>query len=259
MSNQQIKDDEYVTVYQCGNYKEIICCRQNIKPVNITRLSKNHYIDNNTDEIKEYHNSSKKSLDNFKKQFKNIPRLIKGYFKGDYTERFITLTYSYVMNNPTLLSYDFKKFIKKIERRYCKCRYLYIKEPNNQGSWHIHSIIKHLDELPFNITVDIVRSLWGNGYEISVEIPYNIDTFPYYYDITRYEHKKSRIIYYPQYMQIYGCSKDLKIQKKRALYKNVKSNQSNKIYCSEREYITFNPNDGEITGQWKTIYEQYKT
>lgn len=257
-NNSRIKDEELVTVYSCGNYKEIIFCKQDTKPINITKLSKTHYVDNTTGEMREYHYSASKTLDNFTKQFKNIPRLIKGYFDGDYTERYITLTYSHLMDNPYKLPYDFKKFIKRVERRYCKCQYLYIKEPNNQGSWHIHSIIKRLDEMPFNITTEKVRYLWTHGYEVSVEIPYNIDTFSYYYDITKDDDKKSRIVYYPPYLNIYGCSKNMTIKKYRGKYENLKPKDMKKIYEAENEYLSFNTDDGELTGQWKTIYEQYK-
>ena len=92
-NDKLINEEECVTMYKCGNYQEIVCCRQDIKPIQITKLNKNQYIDNDTGEIKEYHYSEYKTLDNIKKQFKNIPRLIKGYFNCDNTERFITLTY----------------------------------------------------------------------------------------------------------------------------------------------------------------------
>lgn len=258
-NDKSINEEEYVTMYKCGNYQEIVCCRQDTKPIQITKLNKNQYIDNSTGELKEYHYSKYKTLDNIKEQFKKIPRLIKGYFNGDNTERFITLTYSYIMNNPYLLPYDFKKFIRKINRRYGKCRYIYIKEPNGKGSWHIHSIIKRLDGNPFHITDESLRGLWGNGYALSNKIPYNIYTLPYYFDITRYDDKKSRITYYPSYLQIYGCSEDMNIEKIKGIYKDLKPSEMTKIYDSENQYIKVNKEDGEITGQWKTAYEQYKT
>ena len=229
-----------------------------IPTIPITKLSKYSYRDNNTGEEKTYNYSEIKSLDNFKKQFKSIPRLIKGYFDGNYTERFITLTYSYVMDKPDELPYDFKKFIKKIVRRYGKCRYLYIKEPNNKGSWHIHSIIKRLDEMPFNISADRIRTLWGKGYAVSVDIPYNIDTLPYYFDISANEYKSARIIYYPPYLNIYGYSKDMHIDKAKSLYRDAKPSNMIKIYGTENEYIDVNREDGEVISHWKSVYEQYK-
>ncbi len=253
-----INKEDYVTMYKCGNYQEIVCCRQDTKNINITRLNKNQYKDNSTGEIKKYHYSEYKTLENIKQQFKNIPRLIKGYFDCDNTERFITLTYSYIMDNPSILSYDFKKFIRKIYRRYGKCRYIYIKEPNGKGSWHIHSIIKRLDGKTFNMTDETLRNLWNNGYAVSTIIPYNIYTLPQYFDITRYDDKKSRLIYYPAYLNIYGCSEDMKIEKINGIYKDLKPSEMTKIYDSEKQYVTFNQEDGEITGQWKTAYEQYK-
>lgn len=258
-NNKLINEEEYVTMYKCGNYQEIVCCRQNTKPIQITKLNKNQYIDNSTGEIKDYHHSECKTLDNIKKQFKNIPRLIKGYFDCDNTERFITLTYSYKMNNPYLLSYDFKKFIRKINRRYGKCRYIYIKEPNGKGSWHIHSIIKRLDGKPFYMTDETLRNLWGNGYAVSTIIPYNICTLPQYFDVTRYDDKKLRLVYYPPYLNIYGCSGDMKTEKIKGIYKDLKPSEMTKIYDSENQYIMVNQEDGEITSQWKTAYEQYKS
>ena len=254
-----INEEDNVIMYKCGSYKEIVCCRQDIKNINITRLSKNQYIDNETGEIKEYHYSEYKTLDNIKQQFKNIPRLIKGYFDCDNTEQFITLTYSYIMNDPYLLSYDFKKFIRKINRRYGKCRYIYIKEPNRKGSWHIHCIIKRLDGKPFYITDEKLRDLWKKGYAVSTETPYNIYTLPQYFDITRYDDKMSRLVYYPSYLNIYGCSEDMRTEKRKGLYKDLKPSEMTKIYDSENQYIMINQEDGEIKGQWKTAYEQYKS
>ena len=258
-NDKLINEKEYVTMYKCGNYQEIVCCRQDTKNINIKRLSKNQYIDNNTGEIKEYRYSDYKTLENIKQQFKKIPRLIKGYFNGDSTEQFITLTYSYTMNDPYILSYDFKKFIRKVNRRYGKCRYIYIKEPNRKGSWHIHSIIKRLDGETFNITDEILRALWKNGYAVSTETPYNIYTLPQYFDVTRDNDKKSRFVYYPPYLNIYGCSEDVKQEKIRGLYKDLKPSGMTKIYDSENQYIKVNQDDGEIKGQWQTAYEQYKS
>ena len=252
-----INDDEYVTVINCGRYREIICCRQKIKNIATTKINQTQYIDNKTGEVKEYRTFQGKSLENFKKSFKNIPRLINGYFDGNCTERFITLTYAIQMTNPYNLSNDFKKFIRKVERHYCKCRYIYIKEPQENGSWHIHGVIKRLDERPFNISIDKVRSLWNLGYAVSVEIPYNISTIFSYFDISEDDNKKARISYYPSQFNIYGYSRDMKISKCRDLYKNVKPLYAEKIYQTENEYFIVNEQDGEITGHWKTAYEQY--
>ena len=115
-----------------------------------------------------------------------------------------------------------------------------------------------LDEMPFNISVDKIRILWGNGYSVSVDIPYNISTLPYYFDISANEDKKARIIYYPPFLNIYGCSKDMKIEKDRKLYEKAKPSNMTKIYDTENQYINVNQEDGEIISHWKTVYEQYK-
>lgn len=253
-----INDEDTVTVYSCGNYKEIVCCKHDVNKINSIRLNKNQYIDKRTQEVKEYNHHEIKSLENFKRQFKKIPRLIKGYFYGDYTERFITLTYSYIMTDPYRLPYDFKKFIRKIERRYGKCRYIYIKEPNEKGSWHIHCILKRMNGMPFNITVETVRKIWEHGYEVDVVIPYNIETLPYYFDISRYEDKKARVVYYPSYMKIYGCSEDMRIVKSRGKYKDLKPKTIECVYKKENQHFSVDYESGEIIAQCKNIYEQYR-
>lgn len=51
----------------------------------------------------------------------------------------------------------------------------------------------------------------------------------------------------------------MKKEKIKGLYKDLKPSKMTKIYDSENQYIKVNQMDGEITGQWKTAYEQYKT
>lgn len=117
-----------------------------------------------------------------------------------------------------------------------------------------------MDGKSFDITVETVRSLWTNGYEVSVDIPSNIDSLAYYFDITRTIDKESRIMFYPSYIKIYGYSKDMKIKKIRGHYKDLKPTESEmkKIYESENNYYSIDPKSGEIIGQWDTVYEQYK-
>lgn len=256
-TNKSIDDNEIVTVYYCGKYREIVHCKQKTKQVNITKLSKTQYIDNATNEIKEYNYSNCKSVDNFKKQFKNIPRYIKGYFDGDSTEKFITLTYDTIMTDPYRLPYDFKKFMQKIETRYGECRHFYVKEPQENGSWHIHCIIKRLDQKTFNISAETICELWQQGCEISVETPYNIAALPYYFDITRFEHKIARLKYYPPHLKIYGHTEDLKIKKGRKKYIDCKPDDMDKTYSTDNKYVIVNQADGEVYSSLKTIYEQY--
>ncbi len=252
-----ISNDEIVTAYECGDYTEIVCCKHKISPIEVTRLNRNQYVDNMTGNVREYNFSNCKSVENFKKDFKNVPRYIKGYFDGDETEKLLTLTYSFIMNNPYQLPYDFKKFMAKVERRYGKCRYFYVREPQENGSWHIHAIVKKLDNKPFNIQKDDLSSLWCQGYDVDVKSIYNVDTLAYYFDITRYEHKLSRLKYYPPYLRIYGHSQDMKIRKKRGKYKSLKPKYVGMTYEDIKYYSTVDTDTGEIIAYCENVYQQY--
>lgn len=256
-SAELISDNEIVTSYECGDYTEIVCCKHKVSSIDIIRLNKSQYVDTHTGSIREYNFSECKSIDNFKKEFKNIPRYIKGYFYGDKSERLITLTYSLYMDNPYKLSTDFKKFILKLERRCGKCRYFYVKEPQDNGSWHIHAIVKSMEFPLFPIEEQKLCSLWKQGDNVNVQNIYNIDTLAYYFDITRYEHKIERLKYYPPYLHIYGHSVDMKIHKKRGKYKNLKPQYVGLTYEGTNVGTSIDEGTGEIINCYKNIYQQF--
>ena len=252
-----ISDNDIVTSYQCGDYTEIICSKHKASSIDIKRLNKTQYVDKHTGCIREYQFSGNKTFKNFKKEFKNIPRYIKGYFCGDESERLITLTYSSNMNNPYQLSTDFKNFILKLERRCGKCRYLYIKEPQDNGSWHIHAIVKSMESLKFPISDEKISLLWKLGDFVNVQQIYNIDTLPYYFDITRYADKKRRIRYYPAYLHIFGHSEDMKLETSRGIYETLIPESSDMIYEAEKRNDSYDTETGAITGYFTNIYQQF--
>ncbi len=252
-----ISDDEFVTAYECGDYIEIVCCKHEVSSIDIKRLNKSQYIYKQTGDVREYNFSEFKSIDRFKRDFKYIPLYLKGYFYGDKSEKFITLTYSLYMDKPYKLSADFKKFILKIERRCGKCRYFYVKEPQDNGSWHIHAIIKSMEFDVFPLEDSQICSLWKQGTNVNVQNIYNINTLAYYFDITRDEQKIQRLKYYPPYLHIFAHSADMKIYKRRGTYKNLKPQNVGMTYEGTNGGISVDEETGEITNCYKNIYQQF--
>lgn len=115
-----------VNVHYYGNVLEMT----NYKPRNprVKPLSKNHYVDLATGEIKDYHRNSQRiqSPENLRRTFKNLRRLIVGNFKaGDI---WLTLTYQQIDGKPmtdTVRVYkDFKAFWRRFIAKYGSCDYL---------------------------------------------------------------------------------------------------------------------------------------
>ena len=219
---QEINPDDYVSVYNTPRYTEIVANDNKPKRPPVKRISKQEYVNTDTGEVLDFKEKEVKSIESLTKQCKRLRIYISGYFSGDKTERFITLTYSGHMAEPEKISNDFKYFMRKIMRKYGKCRYIYIKEPDEKGSWHIHCIIKKLSGGDFNITEEEARSMWKAGEIVNVKPIYDIDKLSWYFDIS-HKDKKHRIKYYPKNMRIYEHSRDMKIDKKYTKFKNINS------------------------------------
>ncbi len=82
--------------------------------------------------------------------------------------KFITLTYKDTCLDYEKLTYDFKQFIKRMNRAgYKKLKWLYVtehqkergKKEGNDGSLHIHCVLFYDDYIPF----EIINKCWGLG------------------------------------------------------------------------------------------------
>lgn len=110
----------YGDILEMTNYKPR---KPRIKPI-----SKNHYVDLATGELKDYQKNKQRvqSPENLRKTFKNLRRLIIGNFKsGDI---WLTLTYKQIDGHPmtdtTKVYKDFKAFWRRFIAKYGACDYL---------------------------------------------------------------------------------------------------------------------------------------
>ena len=220
----EIGGDEIVKVYITPRCTFVIHCENvdKTKPnVAYRKISKNEYVNIDTGEIIFVKPKLYKTEKSLSAQIKKIPYYVKGFFYGDDTERFITLTYDIPMYMVKRLSKDFRNFLRRVERKYCKMRYFYVKEPHGDGSWHIHCIMKRLDGKRFDITTEDLINLWKLGDDVSVEEIYNIDGLAHYFNVFKYVKKKSRLKCYPVGMRIFAHSSDMKLHKCVSKYNNI--------------------------------------
>ena len=261
---EQISDDSMVTYYSTPYYDEIVFSENHsnksvlskTSPINSEHLSKQatNKIRDGTAKI-----SSHKSMDSFKNSYKDLCRYIKGYFIGDISERHITLTYSSIMTDTTRLSNDFKAFFKKLKRRYGQCTYIYVREPQKTGSWHLHCLIKRLDNKNFNISEEVVRKLWKHGYAVSVKKIYDIAGLCRYFNISNNKYKSNRIIFYPKDLRLFEHSRNISIKQQRLLYGDIKKMlEDKKLVFEKSQEIILSDKDNHKAVINKTKYEQYK-
>lgn len=132
--------------------------------------------------------------------------------------RHIVLTYEGCMLEWERIAKDFKRFIKQLEKETDKhFSYLYIVEPDDRGSWHIHLILLG-NEIDFNLAEDTVYKCWQHG-SVCVRKIYDLYGLVQYFNVsyapiksgdkpTKAQIKGSRVHFYPPNVRIFRRSVD---------------------------------------------------
>ena len=161
-------DDSMVSkvyTYSNGDTLEVITPHHRSNNLNrFQRLDKYRYSDKTTGEIHFYKKPYKKhkSPDDIQRALTALRRLINNNFFGNLSERHIVLTYAEQVDNPSAVYSHFKYFIAKLRKHY-PCEYICIPEPNENSRWHIHVLLKKLDNQDLKIPYNLLNELWGHG------------------------------------------------------------------------------------------------
>jgi hypothetical protein len=280
------KNKNYIFVkrLKCGNVIDVT--KMTWRPqVHVKRLKGNTYVNITTGEVKEYmpkiDGVQMRNRRSLRMIFTKLRQLITTNFEGGEAEKFLTLTYAQQHNDPAKIYKDLDIFNKRLRRAYPSIGYLHIVEPHASGNYHVHSLLKHVDGTELNLGYKEVCKLWGHGY-VTVEALNNVDNIGAYFvayfsnleiadeDLHKYKDdikempradgsgtkkviKGARLDFYPDYMQIYRASRNLK---KPEAVNEIDKEKFKKTY--EAAYIlTYtdeNGNDGESylkKEQWK--------
>ena len=169
--------------------------------------------------------------------FTKMRQLINCNFDAEDSDRelFVTLTYRENMQDGKRLYKDFDKFIKRLKHNHSEHEFLYIAivEPQARGAWHIHLLLKTLNQPRLYIPHEAIERLWGHGMTRTERL--DVDNLGSYFiaylsnaelddnairamevpesDIKIKDGKKylkgSRLKWYPDYMQIYRNSRNV--------------------------------------------------
>lgn len=190
----------------------------------IRKISKTEYINIRTGQIGQYKEHNGKYDETLKKTFVRLRGLIRTNFSsGQMDQIFITLTYEERRIDAERLGGDFKKFITRLRRRYPQKQFEYIAvmEPQADGTWHVHLLLKVTNEKSLYIKQDVLQKLWGQGI-VFVEALKSVDDTGAYYvayftDVldeskegTKRKKKAERLKFYPKNFKFYRCSRGIK-------------------------------------------------
>jgi len=190
----------------------------------IRKISKTEYKNIITGQIGQYKEHDGKYDESLRKTFARLRGLIRTNFSsGQMDQIFITLTYKKRCITSERLGTDFKAFILRLRRHYPQKHFEYIAvmEPQADGTWHIHLLLKVMNEVSLYIKQDVLQKLWGQGI-VFVEALKSVDDTGAYYvayftDVldeskegTKQKMKAERLKYYPKNFKFYRCSRGIK-------------------------------------------------
>ena len=212
-----------------------------------TKVIKGHrYVVLETGEIKNMNQESEKRTDNLdivRRTMKRLRRLIGANFVSNEINRkdqlWITLTYREDVNatdknSPEIVYKDFKRFIRKLREKYNPTiEYIAVLEPQASGRWHLHVLMKTMNNSKLYIPNSDIENLWGKGFTSTKRLKNSDNVSAYvmaYVSNVEIDLKSSdkgkanskkvikggRLSFYPKGIRIYRRSRNLvdpKIQK----------------------------------------------
>ena len=212
-----------------------------------TKVIKGHrYVVLENGEIKNMNQESEKrtdNLDSVRRTMKRLRRLIGANFVSNEINRkdqlWITLTYREDVNatdknSPEIVYKDFKRFIRKLREKYNPTiEYIAVLEPQASGRWHLHVLMKTMNNSKLYIPNSDIENLWGKGFTSTKRLKNSDNVSAYvmaYVSNVEIDLKSSdkgkanskkvikggRLSFYPKGIRIYRRSRNLvdpKIQK----------------------------------------------
>lgn len=247
----------YITLTDCVN--TVIVTHESVIPPTEARIEKVdelHYRVKSTGELLEYRQKSERKGDNHESALKSFARL-KAIINCNYEApswcRFLTLTYKHNMTDNSRISKDLERFLRKMHRRYGSFEYIYVKEKQGRGAWHVHMILFFPCPAPFMENKE-VRKMWGLGFVNVQGFRDDINNLgnylcAYLTDGDRNSKKGVRLDNYESGLRLFNCSKGVRRPvKSRIAYDNYLDivTDENYVLLSEKETFIVNAGGNPI-------------
>ena len=221
---KQIKNEHLTKVYFTNQIVEAItvekCCTGIAR---YRRVSRQGYVNLETGEYIEC-KSRASPIDiekRIRKSCHELRRIINLNFTGHSSEKFLTLTYSSIMRDYRQVNLDFKRFWSRFGYSYPSCEYIRIIEPQSNGSYHLHVLIKRMDKQSLFVPMEELKHMWEHGGAWIKNLPFT-ENFGAYFcpkflkedaadvgTISKTLEKGTRVAFYPKHFRLYSCSRGI--------------------------------------------------
>lgn len=256
--NFNIPNNSEVTVVKFGNKKMLI--KHTSKKQNnlkrYKRVDRKTYIDTYTGELLEYEQKETYKVEKeINKSMKELKETIKTNFTGADNELFITLTQA-DENNMELR--DIKKytsyFLRRLKDKFpdSQFEYIYKYERQENGKWHLHILLKDVNNKTLFIDNEIISKLWREGFTNTQKIQNDEDSIS---RLISYMIKKTQLQNFPRGERIYNTSRGIIRPVK------IKTNKATAIAIVELEGLTLTNEKTILIKSTKTgaIINKHKT
>lgn len=168
-----------ITRYDVSGNAEIVDTSNKVNGFcNIEKISKNSYYNKNQDKVMKYKLNKTKSDDSLRKSMKRLKNKLKNNFNGGSNELFVTLTSVVPVADVEEIKLYFEQFWEKLKMEYSGLEYAYVLElQEERNSWHLHILLKDMQNAVLYIPNSKIEVLWGKGYtktsRVSAEPKYN--------------------------------------------------------------------------------------
>lgn len=277
-----IGGNEPVTVTKMGHLIEVQHMTHGNYKARIKKLSKYHYVDLGTGEIKEFELSKTRAdnVNSVRQTFKKMRYLINNNFTGADNELFITLTYSKQTRDHLQVGRDYVKFLQRLRRRYkgFQIEGIRILEPHASGCWHLHALLKLVGSDTFDLDIQTLKNVWGLALKVDVRRLNDVDNIGAYLsaylgnveipegttyngtkEVVEHKGKKyikgARLAFYPPGVNIYAKTPGIKYPERQYMdYADIKKVvRSTKAHY--RSSVTITDEKKNFTNT--ITYEQY--
>lgn len=209
----------YIKLIDCRHTQHVTLC--SFRPpteARITRVNDDFYYVHSTEEFRPYNHGetgTKKDHErSVKRAFNQLKKLINCNYDTPESVRFFTLTYAENMQDNSRISDDWRQFVKRCRRRYGRFRYVYVKEKQGRGAWHLHGFFFFDGPAPYLDNVE-VRAMWGQGFVKIEAVRGDVNNLgnylcAYLTDDKETGKKGARLLNYEAGVRLYNCSRDVR-------------------------------------------------
>lgn len=158
-------DDDPVRVKEMGNITEIMFSEKRSSGGYITKIDKDHYVDNRTGELFNFRHIENRSQDlaNVAKSLAQGRDILNTNITDVSCCRWLTLTYADNMTDPKKLQKDFENFNVRCRSVFGHYEYITAAEPQARGAWHLHVVLIFKSTAPY-MSNEIVSNCWKQGF-----------------------------------------------------------------------------------------------